>query len=162
MKQGHGTSEDEGDGWRTGDAGITVWEGRADHSLFLWQGFFLISQKTTLLWPSLIDCTDTWINCAWKTVLLCLQVVCHLRWICSIECNQTPGLKTRGKQLDRLYSQVGEQWPNSKNSEFIIIYFIYSINFVREKYYTASWNWTHTKVHYWNMDRRHSFLQLYS
>lgn len=70
IKRGHGTPEDEGEGWGTEDAGITVWEGRADHSLFLSRGqeFFMIIQRTTLSWPSLIDCTDTWINCAWKNL----------------------------------------------------------------------------------------------
>lgn len=65
-RQGHATSEDDREAWKTGGAGTTVWEGRAHHSLFLWQEFFLISQNPTLPWPSLIDCTDTWTNWAWR------------------------------------------------------------------------------------------------
>lgn len=80
IKKVHGTSEDEGEGWRTEDAAITVWEGRAYHSFFLWQDFFLISQRTTLPWPSLIDCTDTWINCAWKN-LCCFVCRWHATYV---------------------------------------------------------------------------------
>lgn len=60
--------EHEGEAWKTKGAGTTVWEGRAEHSLFLWQEFFLISQEPTLPWPSLIDCADTWRNWAWRNL----------------------------------------------------------------------------------------------
>lgn len=58
-----------------------------------------------------------------KSMLLCLQLVCHWRWICAIGCNQTPGLKTRRKQWDRFCSQVVEQRPYCKTPELFLRFF---------------------------------------
>lgn len=54
-----------------------------------------------------------------KSVLLCLQLVCHWRWICAIGCNQTPGLKTRGKWWDRFCGQLAATMTILQNSWII-------------------------------------------